>query len=156
MPKWYTKDEALQVLQKYCAYQDRCHKEVKQKLRDMGVYPDWQDEILLSLLEDNFLNEERFACSYARGKFRIKQWGRQRIKQGLKRRQISDYCIKKAMQEIEEADYHAALRAIILKKAAQIKAENPWTQKQKVARYALQRGYEPYLTWPMIHELLPK
>lgn len=154
MPKWYTKEEALSSLQRYCAYQDRCHQEVRQKLRDMGVYPDWQDEIILALLEDNFLNEERFACSFARGKFRMKKWGRQRIKRELKRRQISDYCIKKALQEIEEADYQAALQSLILKKAAQVRTEDQWEQKQKVARYVLQRGYEPQILWPMIHELL--
>ena len=143
-------------MQRYCAYQDRCHQEVRKKLRDMKVYPDWQDEIILALLEDNFLNEERFARSFARGKFRIKRWGRQRIKRELKQRQVSEYCIKKALEEIEESDYLAALKSLILKKAEQLRTDDHWVQKQKVARYALQRGYESQILWPMIHELLDK
>jgi regulatory protein len=154
MPKWYTKEDALKLLQRYCAYQDRCHKEVKQKLYDMGVYPDWQDEIILSLLEDNFLNEERFACSFARGKFRMKQWGRQRIQQELKQRQITAYCIKKAMQEIKEADYRDALHALVEKKASQVHGKSMWERKQKVARFIQQRGFEPQLFWPIIHDTL--
>jgi len=153
MPKWYTKEEALRQLQRYCAYQDRCHQEVRQKLRDMGVYPDWQDEIILELLEDNFLNEERFARSFARGKFRIKGWGRRRIQRELKQRDISEYCIRKAMEEIPAEAYEATLRQLVEKKLSGLKEPNPWKRKQKAANFALQRGFEPQLAWSIVHEL---
>ncbi len=103
--KYISQAEALQKLQRYCAYQDRCHSEVRSKLLDLGIYGDELEEIIAELITDNFLNEERFARSYARGKFNIKKWGRHRIKQELKRRQITDYCLRKAMEEIEETDY---------------------------------------------------
>ena len=98
MEKWVSKEEALAKIQRYCAYQDRCHQEVRTRLLDMGVYADWLEEIIVQLIEENFLNEERFARSFARGKFRIKQWGRNRIRQELKKRNISAYCIRMAME----------------------------------------------------------
>jgi regulatory protein len=104
--KYISKDDALLKLQAYCAYQDRCHSEVRSKLLDLGIYGDDLEDIIVALIEDNFLNEERYARSYARGKFRIKQWGRLRIRRELKFRKISDYCIRKAMEEIDENDYH--------------------------------------------------
>ena len=104
MEKWVSKEEALAKIQRYCAYQVRCHQEVRTRLLDMGVYADWLEEIIVQLIEENFLNEERFARSFARGKFRIKQWGRNRIRQELKKRNISAYCIRMAMEEIEEQD----------------------------------------------------
>ena len=99
--KYYSQEAALLKLQSYCAYQERCHNEVMTKLRDLGVYGDKADEIVAQLITDNFLNEERFAVSYARGKFRIKRWGKIRIRQELKLRQIPEYSIKKAMAEID-------------------------------------------------------
>ena len=99
MGEWVSKEEALAKMQRYCAYQERCHEEVRSKLLNMGVYSDWREEIIVQLIEENFLNEERFARSFARGKFRIKQWGRNRIRQELKKRKISDYCVRKAMEE---------------------------------------------------------
>ena len=94
--KSYSVTEAKVALQQFCAYQDRCHKEVVDKLQKMNMIPAAIDVIVTELIQDNFLNEERFARSYARGKFNIKKWGRMRIRQELKRRAISDYCIKKA------------------------------------------------------------
>jgi regulatory protein len=155
MPKWYSKEEALQKLQHYCAYQERCHQEVRQQLRDMNVYPDWREEIIVALIEENFLNEERFACSYVRGKFRMKKWGRVRIKQELRRRKISDYCIRKGMAEIEEAAYLEVLRALILKKGDRTEAPNLWTFRNKVARFVIDKGYEPALVWPVIKDVYP-
>ncbi|TXB63158.1 regulatory protein RecX [Phaeodactylibacter luteus] len=154
MPKWYSKEEALAKLQHFCAYQDRCHQEVRQKLMDMGVYPDWREEIITELIQDNFLNEERFAQSFARGKFRMKQWGRQRIARELKQRQISDYCIKKGMAEISEPDYQQALRELLEKKDRQLQESDPWARKAKLVRYALSKGFESQLTWPAVHQLV--
>jgi regulatory protein len=155
MPKWYSKEEALQKLQRYCAYQDRCHQEVRQQLRDMNVYPDWQEEIIVALIEENFLNEERFACSYVRGKFRMKQWGRVRIKQELRRRDISDYCIRKGMAEIEEPAYQEALRDLIVKKGNRTEADNLWAFRNKVARFVIDKGYEPALVWAAVKSIYP-
>ncbi len=111
-------------MQRYCAYQDRCHSEVRSKLLDLGIYGDELEEVIAELITDNFLNEERFARSYARGKFNIKKWGRIRIKQELKRRHITAYCLRKAMEEIEEEDYLKTLEGLIRKKADQM--TNPY------------------------------
>ena len=97
-----TKLEALKKLQKYCAYQDRCHQEVRSKLLDLGIYGDDLENVMVELIEENFLNEERFARSYARGKFRIKKWGKVRILRELKQRQISAYCIRKGMEKLKK------------------------------------------------------
>jgi len=97
-----TKEEALAKMQHYCSYQDRCHQEVRTKLLSLKVYGDWLEEVMSQLINDNYLNEERYAQNYARGKFRIKGWGKMRITQELKRRYISEYCIRKAMSEIDE------------------------------------------------------
>ena len=153
MKEWVSKEDALAKIQRYCAYQDRCHQEVRTRLLDMGVYRDWLEEIMVQLIEENFLNEERFARSFARGKFRIKQWGRNRIRQELKRRNISAYCIRMAMEEIEEQDYLLALDAILRKKEASLQEEDAYKRNNKLARYAISRGFEPELAWRAINDL---
>lgn len=150
--KYTSRDEALTKLQRYCAYQDRCHQEVRTKLLDLGVYGDVLEEIIAELIAENFLNEERFARSFARGKFRIKKWGRNRITQELKKKNISAYCIKKAMEEIEEADYLEALHAILSKKSASIKESDPWEKRTKLAKYAISRGFESYLVFELVKD----
>lgn len=137
-------------MQRYCAYQDRCHQEVRSKLIDLGVYGDRLEEIIAELVSDNFLNEERFARSYARGKFRLKKWGRTRIVQELRRRKISDYCIRKALTEIEEQDYLAALEQVVRKKAATEKETDAFKRRAKLAAHALRRGYEAELVWSFL------
>jgi len=154
MSDWVSKDDALKKMQRYCAYQDRCHQEVRQKMRDMGVLPDWREEVMVELIQENFLNEERYARSFARGKFRMKQWGRKRILRELKRRDISEYCIRKAMEEIEEDDYLKTLESLIVKKAGQLKEENLFKKKNKVAQYLIRRGFEASLVWECIHKVL--
>ena len=119
--KYITKEEGLAKLQKFCAYQDRCHQEVRTKLITLGIYGDDLEEIIVELIADNFLNEERFARSYARGKFRMRRWGRVRILNELKFRKITDYCIRKAMTEIEEEDYLETLIEVLEKKKLQVK-----------------------------------
>lgn len=145
--KYISALDALKKLQRYCAYQDRCHAEVRSKLLDLGVYGDTLEEIMATLITDNFLNEERFARSYARGKFNIKKWGRSRIKQELKRRQITDYCIRKAMEEIEEEDYQNTLQHLIEKKATQMEDPFSFKNKAKIANYLIRRGFESKLVW---------
>lgn len=150
--KYVSKDEALSKLQKYCAYQDRCHKEVEKKIRDYGIYGDDVGDIMVELIRERFLDEERFACSYARGKFRMKKWGKTRIKLELKKRDVSKYCIKKAMKEIENEEYTKVLREILDKKMKQYKGKF-YERKIKAARFALGKGYESVLVWKLANEL---
>jgi len=147
------KAEALLKLQRFCAYQDRCHDEVRSKLLELGVYGDDLEEVIVALIEENFLNEERFARSYARGKFRIKQWGRVRIRQELKRRKISDYCIRAALSEIEENDYADTLRKLLVKHQTTIKRGDDRTRRDKLFRHALQKGYESELILEILGEV---
>ena len=155
MAKPISKKAALLRLQKYCAYQDRCHQEVRSKLLDIGVYGDTLEEIMAELITDNFLNEERFARSFARGKFRMKTWGRNRIRRELKLRKISDYCIRKAMEEIEEADYLPALQRLIEKQRALSKEKNTFKLRSKLAQHGLRRGFESELVWRVVKQVVP-
>ena len=107
--KQLSKEQALQKLKHYCGYQDRSHSEVKEKLYSLGVWKKDHDEIMAALIEENYLNEERFALAFARGKFRMKKWGRVKIKYELKQRQVSEYTIKKALKQSVQA------RSLLLK-----------------------------------------
>ena len=144
------KEVALQKMQRYCAFQERCHSEVRQKLLEISVYGDTLEEIIAELISENYLNEERFARAYARGKFRTKSWGRNRIQQELKMRKVSAYCIRKGMEEIDEADYLATLEKIITKKLAELHGEDNFTTQQKTAQYAMRKGYESELIWRVL------
>lgn len=147
-------ETALSKLQAYCAYQERSHKEVRQKLLDLGIYGDDLDQIISQLIEDNFLNELRYATAFAGGKFRVKKWGRIKITRALKQQQVSAYCIKKALQtELPEADYRATLTQVLLQKNEQTKAANLYQRKQKLAQYAFGRGYESPLIWGVFNHL---
>ena len=140
--KFFTKEVALQKLQSYCAYQERCHQEVTAKLYDLGMTGDAADQIIAKLIEDNFLNEERFARAYARGKFRMKSWGKIRIRQELKMRNIPEYSIQQAMKEVDtEGGYLETLERILKNKAAEY--DNKDRQKhEKLYAFALRRGFE--------------
>lgn len=152
--KYLSKADALKKMQRYCAYQDRCHSEVRTKLLELGVYGDTLEEIMADLIIERFLDEERFACSYVRGKFRLKKWGRIRIKQELKFRKISPYCVKKGLAEIEEEAYVACLREILEKKVAEYSRKNDdFTARNKAAKYAQGRGFETHLIWPILREM---
>jgi len=141
--KYYSKEEALQKAKQYCAYQERCHSEVKEKLYSFGLYKNDVDELLSELISDNYLNEERFAMQYAGGKFRIKQWGRVKIKYSLKQKQVSDYCIKKALAAISETDYLKTLEKLFEQKLKTLRAEkNMFTKKRKLQDHLMQRGFE--------------
>jgi regulatory protein len=147
------KNTALLKLQRFCAYQDRCHAEVRSKLIELGVYGDDIEEVMTELIKENFLNEERFAKSFARGKFRMKQWGRQRILQGLQARHISEYCIKKGLAEIDETEYRATLRTILQRKKSEMTETNPFAVRQKLMQYAFTRGFETELTAAILEEI---
>lgn len=153
--KYTSKDDALLKLEHYCAYQDRCHKEVREKLLSLGIYGEDLDDIMVSLINNNFLNEERFARSFARGKFRMKKWGKSKIIYALRGKGISDYCLKKAMEEIELEDYNTALISLINKKWKTVKEKNLFLKKGKVAKFIIQKGYEPALVWEQIKLFQP-
>lgn len=150
--KYVSRDEALARLQSYCAYQERSHQEVRSKLLDLNIYGDDLEEIIAGLISDNFLNEERFARAYARGKFRMKQWGKRRIVQELKRHDVSTYSIRKAMEEIEPEDYKNTLLDVIRKKKNLLATETDFELQNKLAQYAISRGFEPELVWEIIRD----
>ena len=152
--KYLSKADALVKLQRFCAYQERCHREVRSKLLDLGIYGNDLEEIIAALISDNFLNEERYARTFARGKFRIKQWGRQRILRELKQRDISEYCLRKAMEEIGEVEYQATLKTLLEKKAAMLGATNEFERKHKLAKFGVQHGFEPDLVWNCIDKMM--
>jgi regulatory protein len=144
---------ALAKLQKYCAYQERCHKEVRSKLLTLKVYGDDLEEIISELINDNFLNEERYAITYARGKFRMKRWGRNKIKQNLKFNQISSYCIKKAMEEIDEQEYLDTLNTILQKQIDKNNKYEDIVARHKAIQYAISRGYETSIVYDQIKKI---
>ncbi len=146
--------EYLDKARHYCSYQERCHSEVRTKLLELGARGLDLDNIIVRLIEDNFLNEERFAIAYAGGKFRQKQWGRNKIIAELKFRKISDYCIKKALKEIDEDDYIQTLDHIIYKKSGTLKVKNPIAKKMKLVAYAMSRGYEQDLVWSAVNRMV--
>ena len=143
--KQLTKEQAIQKLRHYCAYQERSHSEVREKLYQLKVWKKDHDEIIASLIEDDYLNEERFAIAFAGGKYRIKQWGRVKIKYELKQKQVSDYSIKKALKQIDEKEYRQSLQELADKKYASLKGEQYLVRKKKTMDYLISRGYEPEL-----------
>lgn len=140
--KQLTKEQALQKLKHYCAYQERCHSEVKDKLYSLGVWKKDHDEIIAALIEENYLNEERFAMAFAGGKWRIKQWGRVKIKYELRQKQVSDYCIKKALKQIDEEEYLRVLKELASDKYAALKKEQYLVRKKKTMNYLINKGFE--------------
>lgn len=148
-------DTILAAITYYCRYQERSHKEVKNKLYELGCTTPEVDEYLIKVIQADFLNEERFARAVARGKFRLKQWGRNKIIQQLKQQQVSEFCIKKALTEIDEDDYIATAKKLAAKKLKEIRSEkNIFIRKQKMYRYLLQKGYESGIINTVINETL--
>lgn len=136
------KEAALEQMRSFCAYQDRCHKEVRTRLLEYQVYGDELEQVIAELISENFLNEERFAKSYARGKFRMKKWGKIKIKQELKFRQVSEYLIKKGMSEIDDQEYFATLEEVLMKKLRLTRETDPYKKRKKLTDYAAGRGFE--------------
>ena len=143
--KVFTVNEVKRKLERYCTYQDRCHQEVEKKLKEFYLIPEAKELILLHLIQNDFLNEERFARSFARGKFRIKKWGRNRIVQELKLRGISAYNIKSALKEIDPNVYKSTLNEIANTKNKMLNEKEPLKRKQKLYQYLYRKGYEPDL-----------
>lgn len=148
-------DPDFAAIARYCQYQERCHSEVRRKLYELGVRLPKTDELIAALIEKDILNEERFAIAYARGKFRMMQWGRVKIKLVLKQKQVSDYCIKKALNGIDSSEYYNVLLRVAakyLEKMAPVR--HPGIRKQKLYRYLMQKGYEPDLVGEVVKTLL--
>jgi regulatory protein len=135
--------QALPKLRQYCAYQERCHKEVMEKLYSYGIYREDAAEIVSKLIEENYLNEERFAIHFAGGKFRAKAWGKVKIKYELKQKGVSEYCIKKALKNIDADDYENCLGKLAEQKLTLLnKEKNIFIKKRKLQDFLLQRGFE--------------
>ncbi|HMT96603.1 MAG TPA: regulatory protein RecX [Ferruginibacter sp.] len=148
------KEKAWQKIKHYCAYQERSHKEVKEKLYGFGLYKADVEMLLTQLIEENYLNEERFALAFAGGKFRMKQWGRQKIKYELKQKQVSDYCIKKALAAIDGEQYEKVLYKMATGKLNALKTEkNLLLKKRKLQQYLMQKGFETAIITKVIDEL---
>ena len=143
--KHLTTEQALQKLKQFCGYQERCHSEVKEKLYKLGVRKKAHDEIITALIEENYLNEERFAIAFAGGKFRINHWGRVKIKFALKQKQVSEYCIKKALKQIDDSDYVKVLQQLVKQKYLSLKNDQYLVRKKKTMDYVAQKGFEPEL-----------
>ncbi|MDY3509834.1 regulatory protein RecX [Riemerella anatipestifer] len=140
--KLFTFDEIKLKMVNYCTYQDRCHQEVEQKMREFMLIPEAKDEILLYLMRENFLNEERFARSYVRGKFYHKSWGRKKIVSHLKFKGVSEKLINIAMEEIDEEEYLEVLNKLTEKYINSLKSGTDFEKKQRAVRYLLGKGYE--------------
>jgi regulatory protein len=153
--KRLTPTEALARAYRYCAYQERSHQEVKNKLYSFGLYTDEVDELVARLITEGFLNEERFAKAYAGGKFRIKKWGRVKIENELNSLGLSKNCISRGMKEIANDDYENTLRHLLEKKEQSTDEANVFRKRDKLAKYAISRGYEPELVWKTVKALLP-
>lgn len=152
--KYYSKEEALEKAKQYCAYQERCHSEVKEKLYSLGMYKKEVDELLSELISENYLNEERFAILFAGGKFRIKQWGRIKIKYALKQKQVSEYCIKKALAAINDTDYRKTLQKLFDQKLKTLKEEkNVFIKKRKLQDHLIQKGFETDMIRKLMAEM---
>lgn len=133
----------LEKIAHYCAYQDRCHSEVRYKLIELGVYGDELEEMIAYLISEKYLDEERYAQSFVRGKLKYSEWGRNKIIQGLKAKQVSEYCIKKGLKEIIPEEYEQIIWKLINKKYESLpNSDNDWVRKQKILRYLVQRGFE--------------
>jgi len=152
--KTYTVQEATKKLEHYCAYQERCHQEVRQKLEAMRMIPEAIDVIIVHLLEHNFLNEARFAKTFVSGKFKIKKWGRRRLTYELKKKDVGKVNINQALAEIENTEYTEVFNDLAEKRLQNIKESNKFKKKKKLIDYLLYRGWESHLVYEKANELI--
>lgn len=151
--KIYDLNIAREKIQAYCAYQERCHQEVTRKLKSWGLISEAIELLISELRQFNFLNEERYARSFSRGKFRIKKWGRKKIRAELKKREVYDKCIDFAMEEIDDKAYFETLKEVLQKKNEHEKESDSYRRKAKLTRYLVSRGYEYDLIRDALEEL---
>jgi regulatory protein len=139
-------EQALIKIRHYCAYQERSHQEVKEKLFSFGLYPDQVNELIAGLIQENFLNEERYAIAFAGGKFRIKGWGKQKIRYALRLQKVSDFCIRKGLNAIDDEAYMAMLKKLYEEKQKSVRSEkNMFIRMRKIRLFLQQRGFETEL-----------
>ncbi|MFA9187383.1 regulatory protein RecX [Flavobacterium sp. FBOR7N2.3] len=149
----YTIKEAIHKIEHYCAYQERCHEEVEQKLRSMKMDSEEINQIIAHLIQDNFLNEERFACSFARGKHRIKHWGKIRITNELKFRGINQTLINTALKEISPEEYYTTFETLANRNWESIQEKNVLKKRKKFCDFMLRRGFESNLVYEKVRDL---
>lgn len=127
---------------RYCAYQERCHQDVRKKLMEFDIEQDRKEEIIAELIRENYLNEERFAISFSGGRFRMKQWGKNRIESELEQRELSTYCIQKALESIDEDDYWHTLNELVASQLEKNKHLDLLLAKDKTLKFCLRKGFE--------------
>lgn len=149
--KKLSREDALARLYRFCAFQERCRLDVVKKLVEWGFTKGDDEKLIDQLVRENYLNEERFALSYVRGKFRQKRWGRQKIISGLRQKGISDALIQLAMEDIPENEYHEMILKLAHAKAKTVDEENPFKKKYKIAQFLIGKGYTPDLVWQVIN-----
>ena len=147
--------EAYARISRYCAYQERSHDEVRNKLSSLGLRSDTAEEIISKLIIDGFVNEERFAKAFAGGKFRIKHWGRLKIEQALKAHDISSKCIATGLREIADDDYRTTIRKLIQKKSDTVTEDNLYKRRDVISKFIIAKGFEPELVWEILKEEIP-
>ncbi len=152
--KKYSPEQAWSKALKWCAYQERSQQDVRDKLYDYGLHEREVEELISRLIQEGFLNEERFAIAFAGGKFRILGWGKVKIKLALKQKRVSDYCIKKALSQIDDTAYIEKLKKVVLKRSKEIKEKDTFKRNYKLAQYALSRGFEQDIVWSIVGELV--
>ena len=153
-PQKFTPQQSLPKAKHYCAYQERSHREVKDKLYSFGLNTKEVDQIVSTLIEENYLNEERYAIQFAGGHFRSKKWGRVKITYALKQKQVSPYCIKKALKQIDEDEYLKTLQKLFEEKLRTLKSEkNSFIKKRKLQDHLMQKGFETDLIRELIKEI---
>ena len=150
--KVYTIKEATERIQAYCAIQDRCQWEVEKKMKEWGVSEIIIENILTDLILEKFVDEQRFAESFCRGKFRIKRWGKMKIKNELKIKNISENCIQIGLEQIDEKEYTQTLVHLYEKKRNSLKDKNQFIRKVKIAKHLQQKGFESNLIWKLINK----
>lgn len=148
-----TPKSAFPKIMRFCAYQERSYRQVREKLYELGLYGEDVEQMLIRLYDENFLNEERYAKAYVSGKFRQNQWGKIKIKQGLKLEKISDYCIKKGFLEITDEDYSVLMKKLISQKWNLTTDKNLLLKKKKVYNYMLSKGFESDIVIDILKEL---
>lgn len=150
----YTLEEAKEKLERYCAYQERSHKQVEEQLYKMRMIPEAQEVIITHLIQHNFLNESRFAQAFSRGKFRIKKWGKKRITQELKRHGVSAYNIKLGLAQIEPESYRETFEGLFAKKLNELSSERDIRKKKrKLFDYLAYRGWETEMIYEAFSRL---
>lgn len=151
--KVFTPEKAKIKAEAYCAYQERSQQEVRDKIYTWGLHKNDVENLITNLIENGFLKEERFAIAYAGGKFRIKKWGRNKIRQALIEKKVSEPLINKALKEIDDKDYHRVLTSLINERIKVVNEKNVLKRNHKVATYAISRGFESELVWEMLNSI---